>query len=92
MLATFSRVRVTAPNDGNFKTLLSNGNQFESGVVEDNADRVFAEYSDPFPKPGYLFALVAGSLETVSGTFTSALDSAKKPVLLWHIGCCFFER
>jgi aminopeptidase N len=40
--------------------LLSNGNLVESGPLPDGRHR--AKWVDPFPKPSYLFALVAGDL------------------------------
>ncbi|RMX01329.1 aminopeptidase N [Allofranklinella schreckenbergeri] len=43
-----------------YPVLLSNGNLVEQGDLEDG--RHFARWSDPFKKPSYLFALVAGPL------------------------------
>ncbi len=43
-----------------YPVLLSNGNLTESGALDGN--RHFAVWDDPFPKPSYLFALVAGDL------------------------------
>ena len=43
-----------------YPVLLSNGNLVEQGVLE--GGRHFAKWHDPFPKPSYLFALVAGRL------------------------------
>lgn len=43
-----------------FPVLLSNGNLVEQGQLDDG--RHFTRWSDPFPKPSYLFALVAGNL------------------------------
>ncbi len=43
-----------------YPVLLSNGNLVEQGVLPDG--RHFAVWHDPFPKPSYLFALVAGDL------------------------------
>ncbi|MEL4180978.1 aminopeptidase N [Roseateles sp. PN1] len=43
-----------------YPVLLSNGNLLESGDLD--ATRHFAKWHDPFPKPSYLFALVAGDL------------------------------
>src|SRR6478735_6314592 len=43
-----------------FPVLLANGNCAATGVLEDG--RHFARWSDPHPKPCYLFALVAGDL------------------------------
>jgi len=47
--------------------LLSNGNLIESGELDDG--RHFAIWRDPFPKPSYLFALVAGDLCHISDHF-----------------------
>ncbi len=47
--------------------LLSNGNPVGSGDLPDG--RHWAEWHDPFPKPSYLFALVAGNLVAVTDTF-----------------------
>ena len=49
--------------------LLSNGNKIDAGMLDDG--RHWAEWHDPFPKPSYLFALVAGDLARVSDTFTT---------------------
>jgi aminopeptidase N len=43
-----------------YPVLLSNGNLMEQGDLADG--RHFAVWNDPFPKPSYLFALVAGDL------------------------------
>jgi len=56
-------VRMEAPTA--FHHLLSNGNLIESGEV--GADRHYAVWQDPFPKPCYLFALVAGELDVLEG-------------------------
>jgi aminopeptidase N len=50
--------------------LLSNGNLEDSGELEDG--RHWARWSDPFPKPSYLFAMVAGRLEHIEDRFTTA--------------------
>ncbi len=44
-----------------YPVLLANGNLIEQGALADG--RHFARWSDPFPKPSYLFALVAGRFE-----------------------------
>ena len=54
--------------------LLSNGNCIETGDLD--AGRHFAVWDDPFPKPSYLFALVAGQLEEVTDRFTTASGRA----------------
>ena len=46
-----------------YPVLLSNGNPRESGELP--GGRHYAVWEDPFPKPSYLFALVAGDLEWV---------------------------
>ncbi len=43
-----------------FPVLLSNGNLIEQGELSDG--RHFAHWEDPFPKPSYLFAVVAATL------------------------------
>ena len=50
--------------------LLSNGNPREDGVIG-GTTRHYAVWDDPFPKPSYLFALVAGDLGAVHDTFTT---------------------
>ncbi|MGI6657647.1 MAG: aminopeptidase N [Desulfobulbus sp.] len=47
--------------------LLSNGNLIDSGELDGILH--YATWHDPFPKPGYLFALVAGQLVRTSDTF-----------------------
>lgn len=49
--------------------LLSNGNLISSGDVAKG--KHFAEWEDPFPKPSYLFALVAGDLGFIEDSFTT---------------------
>ncbi|ESY53008.1 MULTISPECIES: aminopeptidase N [unclassified Mesorhizobium] len=49
--------------------LLSNGNPVESGALADGWH--FAVWHDPFPKPSYLFALVAGNLGKVADSFVT---------------------
>ncbi|MCA3559797.1 MAG: aminopeptidase N [Aestuariivirga sp.] len=50
--------------------LLSNGNPREAGAIG-GTTRHYAVWDDPFPKPSYLFALVAGDLGAVHDTFTT---------------------
>ncbi len=49
--------------------LLSNGNLIDSGELPEG--KHYATWHDPFPKPCYLFALVAGQLVRISDTFTT---------------------
>ncbi len=50
--------------------LLANGNPVESGDLGDG--RHYAVWDDPFPKPSYLFAMVAGDLGVLRDSFTTA--------------------
>ena len=52
-----------------FPILLSNGNCTASGLGEGGSH--WAEWHDPWPKPSYLFALVAGDLVANHDTFTT---------------------
>lgn len=52
-----------------FPTLLSNGNLLAQGNLPNG--RHYVVWDDPFPKPSYLFALVAGNLGEVRGNFTT---------------------
>lgn len=58
VLSTYT-VRLNGNKDA-FPVLLSNGNKVAEGELADG--RHFAEWHDPWPKPSYLFALVAGNL------------------------------
>ncbi|MCB1162942.1 aminopeptidase N [bacterium] len=52
-----------------YPVLLSNGNLLEEGALADG--RHFAVWEDPYPKPSYLFALVAGDLVHLEDRFTT---------------------
>ena len=52
-----------------FPTLLSNGNCIAHSTLADG--RHSAKWHDPFPKPSYLFALVAADLSFIQDTFTT---------------------
>ena len=56
--------------------LLSNGNLVEKGT-EDHG-RHWARFEDPFPKPSYLFALVAADLEFIEESLVSRSGQTKK--------------
>ena len=62
------RVRMEA-DEARFPILLTNGNPLETGTAD--GGRHWAEWEDPFPKPSYLFALVAGDLKANRDTFTT---------------------
>lgn len=63
-----SRFTTTIEADMSVPVLLSNGNLVEFG--EKAQGRHYAKWQDPFPKPCYLFALVAGDLVRIADTFT----------------------
>ena len=65
-----------------FPVLLSNGNLVDSGSLKNN--RHFAIWHDPFAKPSYLFALVAGDLACQRDHYTT--QSGK------HINIAFYTR
>ena len=52
-----------------YPRLLSNGNLVEAGDLPDG--RHFAIWNDPFPKPCYLFALVAGELDELTDSLVT---------------------
>ena len=53
-----------------YPRLLSNGNPIGGGALPDG--RHYIEWHDPFPKPCYLFAVVAGDLARVEDHFTTS--------------------
>jgi aminopeptidase N len=61
-------VRIEADEE-QYPVLLSNGNRIDSGRLGDG--RHFAVWHDPFPKPSYLFALVAGDLGHIRDCFVT---------------------
>ncbi len=61
-------VRIEAAKE-QYPVLLSNGNRVEAGDLR--GGRHFALWHDPFPKPSYLFALVAGDLGSIHDRFTT---------------------
>ncbi|KAK9716600.1 hypothetical protein RND81_06G244800 [Saponaria officinalis] len=61
-------VRIEAEKS-KYPVLLSNGNLIGQGDLEDG--KHYAVWEDPFKKPCYLFALVAGTLESRDDTFVT---------------------
>lgn len=66
VMARFRTRVVAGPG---YPVLLSNGNPVGEGVLADG--RSYAEWEDPFPKPCYLFALVAGDLRWIEDRFVT---------------------
>jgi aminopeptidase N len=65
-----SRYRVRMQADrARYPVLLANGNCMATGDGDD--DTHWAEWEDPFPKPCYLFAMVAGDLKPNRDCFTT---------------------
>ncbi|WP_277186381.1 aminopeptidase N [Caballeronia sp. BR00000012568055] len=58
-----------------YPVLLSNGNLIDEGDLPDG--RHFAKWEDPFKKPSYLFALVAGKLVRIEETIKSGSGKDK---------------
>jgi hypothetical protein len=69
IMAIFENVRLEASKE-EYPILLANGNMIESGDMEDG--RHYAVWTDPFPKPSYLFCCVAGDLGKIYDTYTTS--------------------
>lgn len=66
-----ARFTTTITGDAtSYPVMLSNGNLTDSGRLE--SGRHWVKWEDPFPKPAYLFALVAGNLACVEDQFTTS--------------------
>ncbi|NPE51962.1 aminopeptidase N [Dickeya dadantii] len=65
VLARFT-TRITA-DKARYPYLLSNGNRVAQGELDEG--RHWVEWQDPFPKPCYLFALVAGDFDVLRDSF-----------------------
>ncbi len=76
-----SRYRVRMEGDERrFPVLLTNGNPIATGRSDDG--RHWAEWEDPFPKPSYLFALVAGELVANRDRFTT-MSGREVELAIW---------
>ncbi|CAI1547242.1 Aminopeptidase N [Serratia ficaria] len=67
VLARFT-TRITA-DKARYPFLLSNGNRVGQGELDHG--RHWVQWQDPFPKPCYLFALVAGDFDVLRDSFTT---------------------
>lgn len=63
-----------------YPVLLANGDPVESGDLADG--RHWARWTDPFPKPCYLFAMVAGDLACNADSFTT-MSGRKVSLGIW---------
>jgi len=76
-----ARYRVTLrAREAECPVLLSNGNLISTEKLPNGWHS--AVWEDPFPKPSYLFALVAGKLECIEETITTS-SGAKKLLQIW---------
>jgi aminopeptidase N len=86
------KVRMSA-DKARYPVLLANGNLVASGDGQDDAtvslsggqaaaSHHWAEWEDPFPKPSYLFAMVAGDLAANRDTFTT-MSGRKVDLAIW---------
>ena len=67
VMSSFSTTIIA--NKAQYPVLLSNGNLIEQGDI--GSDKHFAKWHDPFKKPAYLFALVAGDLVKIEDSYTT---------------------
>jgi aminopeptidase N len=68
VMATFTTTVIA--DKVNYPYLLSNGNKVEQGDIENG--KHFVTWHDPFPKPCYLFAVVAGDFDLLTDSFTTS--------------------
>lgn len=65
VLARFTTTIIA--DEARYPYLLSNGNRIDGGKTEQ--DKHWVKWQDPFPKPCYLFALVAGDFDVLRDSF-----------------------
>ena len=86
VLSTYD-VTLHAPRD-QYPFLLSNGNRVAEGEGSDGSHWV--KWQDPFPKPCYLFALVAGDFDVRKESFVTL--SGRQVALEVYVEKGYFER
>ena len=79
-ILTRIRTRIEADRKA-YPLLLSNGNPVARGELDNG--RHFVLWEDPFKKPVYLFALVAGDLATIADEFITA--SGRRVAIHFHV-------
>ncbi|MEZ9207983.1 aminopeptidase N [Vibrio splendidus] len=67
VLAKFTTTVIADKAENPF--LLSNGNRLDEGEAENG--RHWVKWQDPYPKPAYLFALVAGDFDVLRDVYTT---------------------
>jgi len=67
VLARFTTTIIA--DEARYPYLLSNGNRIDGGKAEQG--KHWVKWQDPFPKPCYLFALVAGDFDVLRDSFTT---------------------
>lgn len=77
------KVTIIAPDYG-CSVLLSNGNLIAEG---ERGGRRYCTWEDPFPKPSYLFALVAGTFDIIRDTFRTKSGRSVSLELYVDPGC-----
>ena len=78
-------VRIEA-DKARYPYLLSNGNPTGSGDLTEG--RHFAEWTDPHPKPSYLFALVGGEFDVLREDFKTMSGTPREAIGLRRTGRC----
>jgi aminopeptidase N len=71
-MSKFNKVRIEADKES-YPVLLSNGNKLEEGAATEEG-RHYSVWSDPFPKPCYLFCVVAGKLGSIKSQYTTGIS------------------
>ena len=67
VMSTFTTTIIA--DKAQYPLLLSNGNLIDQGDID--SSKHFAKWHDPFKKPAYLFALVAGDLVKIEDSYTT---------------------
>jgi len=90
-MAVFDRVRLEASLE-EYPVLLANGNLIEEGTVTVTDDdsgsgsgrrRHYAVWTDPYPKPSYLFCCVVGKLGKIADKYTTNPSGREVELQLW---------
>src|SRR5699024_6520087 len=64
-----------------FPILLSNGNKVKSQDLDNNRHKII--FNDPFNKPSYLFALVAGDFDCLHQTYITSITNKKVDLYIY---------